>query len=132
MNDLFLEISHFGDVHFTGKDVAYIISLIITLLTAWFKLKHDNERQNEKIGSLENKLIGCFSESKEESMNARNSRIAIRKDFDGKLKDIQGELKENRESFANEIKDMNFAINEVKTDTSEIKGMLNILINKNK
>jgi len=132
MNDLFLEISHFGDVHFTGKDVAYIISLLVTLLTAWFKLKHDNERQNEKIGSLENKLVGCFSESKEESMNARNSRIAIRKDFDGKLKDIQVELKENRESFANEIKDMNFAINEVKTDTSEIKGMLNILINKNK
>ena len=132
MNDLFLEISHFGDVHFTGKDVAYIISLLVTLLTAWFKLKHDNERQNEKIVSLENKLVGCFSESKEESMNARNSRIAIRKDFDGKLKDIQGELKENRESFANEIKDMNLAINEVKTDTSEIKGMLNILINKNK
>ena len=132
MNDLFLEISHFGDVHFTGKDVAYIISLLVTLLTAWFKLKHDNERQNEKIVSLENKLVGCFSKSKEESMNARNSRIAIRKDFDGKLKDIQVELKENRESFANEIKDMNFAINEVKTDTSEIKGMLNILINKNK
>ncbi len=132
MNDLFLEISHFGDVHFTGKDVAYIISLLVTLLTAWFKLKHDNERQNEKIGSLENKLVGCFSESKEESMNARNSRIAIRKDFENKLKDVQKELKENRESFANEIKDMNFAINEVKTDTSEIKGMLNILINKNK
>jgi hypothetical protein len=103
MNDLFLEISRFSDVHFTGKDVAYIISLLVTLLTAWYKLKHDNERQNEKIGTL-----------------------------DRRINYIQKEVKENRESFANEIKDMNLAINEVKTDTSEIKGMLNILINKNK
>jgi len=132
MNDLFLEISHFGDVHFTGKDVAYIISFLVTMLTAWFKLKHDNDRQTDKILLIEKKMLTCDKENKETTMNARNSRIAIRKDFDKKLNQVDKEIKENRENFNNEIKVINVSINEVKTDTSEIKGMLNILINKNK
>ena len=77
-------------------------------------------------------MLTCDKENKETTMNARNSRIAIRKDFDKKLNQVDKEIKENRENFNNEIKVINVSINEVKTDTSEIKGMLNILINKNK
>jgi len=42
---MFLETIHsVNDVHFTGKDVAYIVGFLITVLTAWFKLKNDNEK----------------------------------------------------------------------------------------
>lgn len=129
---MFLDIHSVNDVHFTGKDVAYIISFLVTLLTAWFKLKHDNDRQTDKIKNLEIKMNSCFSESKEETMNAKNSRVAIRKDFDRKIDKIDKEMKQTKEAFSNEIKIVNSAISEVKSDTAEIKGMLSTLLNKNK
>ena len=130
MNDLFLDLQTFNDVHFTGKDVAYIISFLVTLLTAWFKLKHDNDRQTDKIIAIQKKMSSCFAESKEETMNAKNSRIAIRKDFDRKIDKLDKEMKETKEAFSNEIKVVNSSISEVKSDTAEIKGMLNTLLNK--
>ena len=127
---MFLDLQTFNDVHFTGKDVAYIISFLVTLLTAWFKLKHDNDRQTDKIIAIQKKMDSCFSESKEEIMNARNGRVAIRKDFELKLEKINKEMKETKEAFSNEIKEVNSSISAVKSDTAEIKGMLNTLLNK--
>jgi len=127
---MFLDIHSVNDVHFTGKDVAYIISFLVTLLTAWFKLKHDNDRQTDRIKALDKKMNSCFSESKEETMNAKNSRVAIRKDFDRKIDKLDKEMKETKEAFSNEIKVVNSSISEVKSDTAEIKGMLNTLLNK--
>lgn len=128
--DLFLEISHFTDVHFTGKDVAYIISFLVTLLTAWFKLKHDNELQTAKIEELSNRAEKYYNECKEEFLNAKNGRISIRKDFGRKLENLDTEMKQNKENFNNDIKQMNSQISEIKSDTAEIKGMLNTLLNK--
>jgi len=127
---MFLDLQTYNDIHFTGKDVAYIVSFLVTLLTAWFKLKHDNDRQTDKIKALEIKMNSCFSESKEEIMNARNGRTSIRKDFDVKLEKIDKEKKTTKQEFSNEIKVVNSAISEVKSDTAEIKGMLNTLLNK--
>ena len=127
---MFLDLQTFNDVHFTGKDVAYIISFLVTLLTAWFKLKHDNDRQTDKIIAIQKKMNSCFAESKEETMNAKNSRIAIRKDFERKIDKLDKEMKETKEAFSNEIKVVNSSISEVKSDTAEIKGMLNTLLNK--
>jgi mannitol-specific phosphotransferase system IIBC component len=127
---MFLDIHSVNDVHFTGKDVIYLLTFVVSLLTAWFKLKHDNDRQTDKIKALEIKMNSCFSESKEETMNAKNSRVAIRKDFDRKIDKIDKEMKDTKEAFSNEIKVVNSAISEVKSDTAEIKGMLNTLLNK--
>ena len=128
---MFLDIhTTVNDVHFTGKDVIYLLTFVVSLLTAWFKLKHDNDRQTDKIKNLEIKMNSCFSESKEETMNAKNSRVAIRKDFDRKIDKIDKEMKQTKEAFSNEIKIVNSAISEVKSDTAEIKGMLSTLLNK--
>tara|TARA_R110002110_G_scaffold144285_1_gene333320 strand:+ start:40 stop:426 length:387 start_codon:yes stop_codon:yes gene_type:complete len=127
---MFLDIDSINDVHFTGKDVIYLLTFVVSLLTAWFKLKHDNDRQTDKIKNLEIKMNSCFSESKEETMNAKNSRVAIRKDFDRKIDKIDKEMKQTKEAFSNEIKIVNSAISEVKSDTAEIKGMLSTLLNK--
>ena len=127
---MFLDIDTMADVHFTFNDVAYIVSFLVTLLTAWFKLKHDNERQNDKLASINEKIESCFSDSKEEIMNAKNGRISIRKDFDRKLERVGDEIKTNKENFTNQMAAMNQAISDVKTDTAEIKGMISNLLNQ--
>jgi hypothetical protein len=61
---MFLDIHSVNDVHFTGKDVIYLLTFVVSLLTAWFKLKHDNDRQTDKIKAIDQKLDACFSDSK--------------------------------------------------------------------
>ena len=89
-----------------------------------------NERQNDKLASINEKVESFFLESKEEIMNAKNGRISIRKDFDRKLERVGDEIKTNKENFTNQMAAMNQAISDVKTDTAEIKGMISNLLNQ--
>ena len=132
MIDLFLEITSTtpNDIHFTTKDVIYLLTFVVSLLTAWFKLKHDNDRQTDRISEINKKIDICFSDSKEEIMNAKNGRIAIRKDFDRKLEKASDEIKNTKENFTKQMGKMTESINQVKTDTAEIKGMINSLLNQ--
>lgn len=132
MIDLFLEITHAtpDDIHFTTKDVIYLLTFVVSLLTAWFKLKHDNDRQTDRILEINKKIDICFADSKEEIMNAKNGRIAIRRDFDRKLEKTSDEIKNTKENFTKQMGKMTESINEVKTDTAEIKGMISNLLNK--
>jgi F0F1-type ATP synthase membrane subunit b/b' len=127
---MFLDIHSVNDVHFTGKDVIYLLTFVVSLLTAWFKLKHDNDRQTDKIKAIDKKLDACFSDSKEEIMNAKNGRIAIRKDLDRKLEKASDEIKNTKENFTKQMGKMTESINQVKTDTAEIKGMISNLLNQ--
>ena len=51
---IFLEVAHTTpeDIHLNIKDVVYFVSFVVTLLTAWFKLKHDNDKQTDQIKHL--------------------------------------------------------------------------------
>lgn len=130
MNDLFMEISHFSDVHFTGKDVAYIMSLLITLLTAWFKLKSDNERQNEKIKMLTTKAEQYKSECKDEFDNAKKSRAKIRQDFEANIVSNNLVFTNRLDKIDTEIKQCNQSINDLNVSMSTIETKLDIIINK--
>ena len=44
---MFLDIHTANDVHFTIKDVAWLVGLIVSFGTAWFKLKLENAKQEE-------------------------------------------------------------------------------------
>jgi len=128
---MFLETIHsVNDFHLTGKDVIYLLTFVVSLLTAWFKLKHDNDRQTDRITDINIKIDKCFADSKEEIMNAKNGRIAIRKDFDRKLEKTSDEIKNTKENFTKQMGKMTESINEVKTDTAEIKGMISNLLNQ--
>jgi len=132
MMDLFLEITKTTpeDIHFTTKDVIYLMTFVVSLLTAWFKLKHDNDRQTDRILEINKKIDTCFADSKEEIMNAKNGRIAIRKDFDRKLEKTSDEIKNTKADFTKQMGKMTESINQVKTDTAEIKGMISNLLNQ--
>jgi len=132
MHELFLEITHTtpDDMHFTTKDVIYLMTFVVSLLTAWFKLKHDNDRQTDRILEINKKIDICFADSKEEILNAKNGRIAIRKDFDRKIEKTSDEIKNTKTDFTKQMGKMTESINKVKTDTAEIKGMISNLLNQ--
>ncbi len=130
MQEMFLNVTTPDDLHVNVKDVVYIVGILVTLLTAWFKLKHDNDRQTEKIKELSIRADRYYNECKEEFMNAKNGRVSIRRDVDDKIKTVQGEVNKNRETFSTEITNINNSLTAVKTDTAEIKGMISTLLNK--
>lgn len=128
---MFLEAIHsVNDVHFTGKDVAYIVSFLVTVLTAWFKLKIDNEKQTEKIKSLMYKSETYKAECKEEFVNAKTSRQQIRNDFDANIISNNIVFTTRLDKIDNEIKDLNQAFNKMNVNITQIKTKLDIIINK--
>ena len=128
---MFLEIGHtVNDLHFTGKDVGYIVGFLITILTAWFKMKHDNERQNVKIKMLESRADLYYRECKEEFMNAKNGRVSIRRDFDANIISNNLAFSTRLDKIDKEVKEMNVTINKVNNSLTEVKAKLDIMINK--
>ena len=128
---MFLETIHsVNDVHFTGKDVAYIVGFLVTVLTAWFKLKNDNEKQNEKIKNLMYKAETYKSECKEEFVNAKASRQQIRNDFDANIVSNNVVFTNRLDKIDAEIKDVNTSINQINVNMTTIKTKLDIIINK--
>ena len=133
MNDiLFLQAGNIDDIHVNIKDVIYIVGILVTLLTAWFKLKHDNDKQTDKIKALSGTAEKYYTECKEEFMNAKNGRVSIRRDVDDRLVKLSDTIQGNKDSVNNEMKEMAAAINTVKADTAEIKGMISTLLTKSK
>ena len=130
MHELFLQAPHVDDLHINVKDVVYFGGILVTLLTAWFKLKHDNDKQTDKIKDLSATAERYYQECKEEFMNAKNGRVSIRRDIDDRIGKINDTIQANRDAVNVEIKDMTASLNKVKSDTAEIKGMISTLLNK--
>lgn len=127
---MLLDIHSVNDVHFTGKDVIYIVSLLVTLLSAWFKLKHDNERQNDKIKALNQRANDYYRECKEEFMNAKNGRVAIRRDFDSNITANNVVFSTRLDKVDKDLKDVNTNINKMNVNVTEVKAKIDIMINK--
>ena len=129
---IFLEIAHtnVNDMHINIKDVIYFVGFVVTLLTAWFKLKHDNDKQTDQIKHLKEMAEGYKKDCDVAFMNAKHSRAAIRKDYDGKFDRTRVESKETKDALNTEIANLSASLTAVKTDTAEIKGMISTLLNK--
>jgi len=129
---IFLEITptNVNDMHINIKDVIYFVGFVVTLLTAWFKLKHDNDKQTDQIKHLKEMAEGYKKDCDLAFMNAKHSRTAIRKDYDDKIEKVRVENKETKDSLNTEIQNLNTSLTAVKTDTAEIKGMISTLLNK--
>ncbi len=118
------------EIHINVKDVIYFVGFIVTLLTAWFKLKHDNDKQTDQIKHLKEMADGYKKDCDLAFMNAKHSRSAIRKDYDDKFDRSRVEYKETKDALNTEIANLSASLTAVKTDTAEIKGMISTLLNK--
>ena len=137
--DLLQAISGMDDVHFNGKDVIYIITLVVSVLGGWFTMKGSIEKVKHRLENVDNHLSECQSDAKEENLAAKHSRTGMRKQFQDEMKSlaelsnkridiVKQDLKDFQKDNATEIKTLNDQITAIKTDTSEIKGMVQTLI----
>ncbi len=118
------------DIHLNIKDVVYFVAFVVSLLTAWFKLKHDNDKQTDQIKHLKQMAESYKSDGDLAFMNAKHSRAAIRKDYDDKFDRVRVDSKETKDALNTQITELNTSLTAVKTDTAEIKGMISTLLNK--
>lgn len=132
MKDVLMQqqINGFDDVYFTVGNIIMIIGGIISLAAIYFTLKYETKSHDKEIQFL-----------KEELINSKNGRIAIKRELNEKIKEIdehnrnridktQAEMMKYKEKTDEEFKSINNAISKIQVDTSEIKGMLQILLNK--
>jgi trans-2-enoyl-CoA reductase len=135
MNEL-LQIKGMTDVVFGVKDLITIGGSVIATVTAYLTLKFEFKAHKDAYEKEANLL-------KEELLNAKNGRRAIEKKaaMDLKEKDelIQKRIDKTQEKLDKEIEKntqefnkINETISGVKQDTSEIKGMIQMLINSSK
>ena len=129
---IFLETAstNVDNMHINIKDVIYFVGFVVTLLTAWFKLKHDNDKQTDQIKHLKEMAESYKKDCDVAFMNAKHSRTGIRKDYDDKIEKVRVENKETKDSLNTEIQNLNTSLTAVKTDIAEIKGMISTLLNK--
>tara|TARA_R110001599_G_scaffold136553_3_gene315012 strand:- start:3762 stop:4193 length:432 start_codon:yes stop_codon:yes gene_type:complete len=134
-------VSGMDDVHFNMKDVIYIVTLVISVLGGWFSMKAAIEKLKHRLETVDTHVSSCQQDAKEDSITAKHSRTGIRKQFQDEMR-VQAELsnkridivkqdlKDSQKDNASEFKSLNDQMTAVKTDTSEIKGMVQMLISK--
>lgn len=124
------------DLVFNTKDVIYIISIVIMGMTGWFKLQRDKDRINNRVDNLEQKRIEAEEKYIFEVMDAKNGRIAIKKEFSDSLKEIeqilhkridktQQDQKRYSEKIDGDIKELGSQFNEL--DKKMEKGFAEVL-----
>lgn len=128
---MILEIGHtVEDLHFTGKDLCYIGGILVTFLSAWFRLKFNADKQDVKIEAIKNRIEEQFKECKMELLNAKNGRISIRNDFNANITANNLAFTGRLDNMDKEIKEVNASINKVNVSLSEVKAKLDILMKK--
>lgn len=134
-------VNGMDDVHFNMKDVIYIITLIVSVLGGWFTLKGSVDKLKHQMESVDKHIDDCQSQAREDVLAAKHSRTGMRKQFQEEVRDlttlmnnrvdiVKNDLKEFQKDNATEIKNINDQITTIKTDTSEIKGMVQIIMTK--
>lgn len=123
---MFLEIHTANDLHLNIKDVAWLVGLLVSFGTAWFKLKLENAKQNEKIKALEQRATEYYAECKNEFDNAKKGRVSIRRDFEMNLKANNEVFSGKIEKIDNSMSDIQKNINEINITLSAINTQLNI------
>jgi len=135
-------VNGMDDVHFNMKDVIYLVTLLVSALAGWFTLKGSVEKLKDRMVVVDKHIDTCQTQAKEEQLAAKHSRTGMRKQFQEEVRDltdlmnkrvdtVKEDLKEFQKDNANEIKNLNDQITAIKTDTSEIKGMVQMLVSKN-
>ena len=137
--DLLQAVNGMDDVHFNGKDVIYIITLVVSVLGGWFTMKGSIEKLKHRLENIDKHVSECQLDAKEETIAAKHSRTGMRTQFQDEMKSltelankridiVKQDLKDFQKDNATEIKTLNDQITAIKTDTSEIKGMVQTLI----
>lgn len=130
MSGILSQVLAMNDFAFNLKDLIMLVGGIVSLLGAFYALKYGQKASDREITLLN-----------EEVMSGKRGRNAIKREILDLVKEkdeatraridkTQAEMKSYSEKTDQEFKEINNTISGVKQDTSEIKGMIQTLLNK--
>ncbi len=136
-----LNVVQATEMSFRLMDVVFIGSGLLTIAGLYWKQVNNSSKADTRMSQIETNAKAGEKQLKEDLLNNKNSRKSIRKESiegdketlsiaNGRIDIVKSDLKEQAESSKQEFKEINQKLGLVSGDTSEIKGMLTNLLNK--
>lgn len=136
------QINGFDEVYFTVGNIVTIVLGIVSILGFFFALKYGQKNNQNEIIGLKELHEKDMKAMEEKIINQKNGKIAIKKELEKKIEEIdkhnraridktQEEMKQYKDKTDEEFKQINNSINEVKQNTANIIGKLDTLLGKN-
>lgn len=147
MHDLLLQaqVNGMSDVTFTLGNLITIGGGAVVTISTFFKLQYDQKADtkatNVRFETMEKEHEKEIEKLNDTVVHVQNGKRAMKKELLEVIKEkdemtraridkTQSEMKAYSEKTDQEFKEINSSISNVKQDTSEIKGMIQTLLNK--
>jgi len=112
------------------KDYIYFGGVLVAILSSWFKIKLETEKQEEKISNLAMTVTKHEKELKEVEKEARLGRSEIYKNFEVNLKSNNEVFSKQFKGIDTEIRGLQQSFNAINLSIQDLTTKMELLINK--
>lgn len=112
------------------KDYIYFGGILVAVLSSWFKIKHETEKQNDKLISLAKNLSETKQDLKDLNAETRKGRSLIRRDFEANLQSNNLTFSTQFTEIDNDIKDLGKGVNIMNLNIQDLNTKMELLIKK--
>jgi hypothetical protein len=112
------------------KDYIYFGGILVAVLSSWFKIKHETEKQNDKLISLAKNLAETRQDLKDNNLESRKSRSQIRRDFEANLQSNNLTFSSQFTEIDEDIKDLGKGVNKMNLNIQDLNTKMELLIKK--
>lgn len=111
---------------FTLKDVIYLVVLIISGLTAWFKMQRDKDKLEGGVANLKERLAGLSASKK--ALKEEMVKLIHEKDLvvHDRINKAQNDIKENMSKVESDFKEINTKLSSIDSNIGKILGKIGL------
>lgn len=112
------------------KDYIYFGGVLVAILSSWFKIKLETEKQEEKIINLGNSMNKNEKEIRVVEKEARKGRHDIYKNFETNLQSNNISFTKQFEDMDKDIKGLQKSVNAINLSLRDLTVKMELLIKK--
>ena len=111
---------------FTLKDVIYLVVLIISGLTAWFKMQRDKDKLEGAVANLKERMAGLSASKK--ALKEEILKTIVDKDLvlHDRINKTQNDVKENMSKVEVDFKEINSKLSNIDCNIGKILGKIGL------
>ena len=112
------------------KDYIYFGGILVAILSSWFKIKSETEKQEEKIINLAMSVSKHEKEIRLVEKEARNGRNEIYKNFETNLESNNKIFSQQFKEIDKDIKELQRSVNAINLSIQDLTTKMELLIKK--
>ena len=112
------------------KDYIYFGGILVAVLSSWFKIKLETEKQEEKIINLAMQVTKHEKEIKQVEKEARLGRNEIYKNFETNLQSNNEVFSHQFKEIDKDIKGLQKSVNAINLSVQDLTTKMELLIKK--